>query len=53
MTINNEYLTPPAIAKRLGISPDRVIGWIRRGELRGSISPMLASGRDSTSPRST
>jgi len=28
------YDTPPQIAKRLGIEPAKVIGWIRRGELR-------------------
>lgn len=28
------YLTPPEIAARLGIKPDRVIGWIRTGQLR-------------------
>ncbi|MFN0199332.1 MAG: helix-turn-helix domain-containing protein, partial [Planctomycetaceae bacterium] len=27
------YLTPPAIAQRLGVSPETVIGWIRSGEL--------------------
>ena len=29
------YLTPPAIARELGIDPSKVIGWIMRGELRG------------------
>ena len=28
------YWTPPAIAKRLGISPEKVLTWIARGELR-------------------
>jgi len=32
--MTDRYLTPPTIAKRLGVKPDRVIGWIRRGELR-------------------
>jgi hypothetical protein len=27
-------LTPPEIARRYGIHPDKVLGWIRRGELR-------------------
>jgi Helix-turn-helix domain len=27
------YMTPPAIAKRLGIKPSKVLAWIRRGEL--------------------
>jgi len=30
-----KMLTPPMIAARLGVKPARVIGWIRRGELRG------------------
>ena len=29
-----EFLTPPTVAKQLGIKADRVIGWIRAGELR-------------------
>jgi excisionase family DNA binding protein len=28
------YLTPPEVAKRLGVSPDAVRGWIRSGELK-------------------
>jgi len=28
-------LTPPQIARRYGISPDKVVRWIRSGELRG------------------
>ncbi len=28
------YLSPPAIAERLGVSPEKVIRWIARGELR-------------------
>jgi excisionase family DNA binding protein len=31
-----ERLTPPQAAKRLGISPDTVLGFIRRGELKAS-----------------
>jgi len=27
-------LTPPEVARRWGVSPDKVIGWIRSGELR-------------------
>jgi len=27
-------LTPPQIAERYGVSPDKVLGWIRTGELR-------------------
>lgn len=28
------YVTPPKLAERLAVSPEKVIGWIRRGELR-------------------
>jgi excisionase family DNA binding protein len=28
------YLTPPEIAKLLRVSPEKVLGWIRRAELR-------------------
>jgi len=28
------FLTPPAVAKRLGVTPERVISWIRAGRLR-------------------
>ena len=27
------YLSPPAIARRYGVSPDKVLAWIRAGEL--------------------
>jgi hypothetical protein len=27
------WLSPPAIAKQLGIDPNKVLAWIRRGEL--------------------
>jgi len=30
----NKPLTPPQIAKHLGVKVDRVRGWIARGELR-------------------
>jgi excisionase family DNA binding protein len=26
-------LTPPQVAKRLGVSPDKILAWIRKGEL--------------------
>jgi excisionase family DNA binding protein len=29
-----EYLTPPEIAKRLRVNVDKVLTWIRSGELR-------------------
>jgi excisionase family DNA binding protein len=28
------YVTPPDIAKLLRVSPEKVLGWIRRGELK-------------------
>ena len=28
------YLTPPEVASRLRVSPEKVLGWIRKGELR-------------------
>ena len=31
---SKSYMTPPEIAKLLRVSPEKVIGWIRRGELR-------------------
>ncbi|RIK73292.1 MAG: hypothetical protein DCC68_25165 [Planctomycetota bacterium] len=36
--IDNESgsLTPPEVAKRLGVSPETVIGWIRSGELKAA-----------------
>lgn len=27
------YVSPPALARRLGVKPESVIGWIRSGEL--------------------
>ena len=30
----DRYLTPPMIAKRLRVSPEKVLNWIRKGELR-------------------
>lgn len=40
------WLTPPAVAEALGVAPEKVVVWIRRGELRainvaepGSIRP--------------
>ncbi|NQU23814.1 MAG: helix-turn-helix domain-containing protein [Candidatus Nealsonbacteria bacterium] len=27
-------LTPPAVAKRYGVKPERILGWIRSGEIR-------------------
>ena len=34
MAVGPRYLTPPAVARLLGIKPERVIEFIRAGELR-------------------
>lgn len=40
------YLTPPAVAKRLGVKPGRIIGWIRSGQLRAvDLSERPGAGR--------
>lgn len=40
-----EYLTPPTIAKRLGVSCEKIVGWILAGELRGSNLAARTGGR--------
>ena len=30
----SRFLTPPAIANRLAVTPETVLGWIRSGELK-------------------
>jgi excisionase family DNA binding protein len=34
-TSNESWLTPPQLAKQLGVSPEKVLTWIRSGELPG------------------
>jgi excisionase family DNA binding protein len=35
-TLDRErWLTPPAIARRLGVHPDKIVSWLKSGELRG------------------
>ena len=41
----SRYLTPPAIAQRYGVDPSKVIGWIRRGELRAIDVSSSTGGR--------
>lgn len=41
------YLTPPAVARRYGVKPERVIAWIRSGELRA----INVANRSATRPR--
>ncbi|MBP87005.1 MAG: DNA-binding protein [Planctomycetaceae bacterium] len=33
-SVQRKKLTPPQVAKMLGVNCDKVLGWIRRGELR-------------------
>jgi len=39
------YLTPPVVAKQLGISPAKVIGWIARHELEATNVADRPNGR--------
>lgn len=39
------FLTPPQIAKRYGVSEEKVIGWVRRGELRAINLAARRTGR--------
>ena len=34
MQVTSIYLSPPEVARRYGVDPAKVLGWIRRGELR-------------------
>lgn len=38
-------LTPPQLARRWGISPDKVLAWIRAGELRAIDACTKLGGR--------
>ncbi len=38
-------ITPPMIAKRYGCSAEKVVGWIRRGELKAFDSASRRGGR--------
>ena len=38
-------LTPPEVAARYGISPDKVVAWIRNGELRAVNGATKPTGR--------
>jgi hypothetical protein len=38
-------LTPPQVGERLGVSAEKVIGWIRAGELRGMNVAARLGGR--------
>lgn len=38
-------LTPPQVGRQLGVTPEKVIGWIRRGELRAANLATTLKGR--------
>jgi excisionase family DNA binding protein len=38
-------LTPPQVAARLGVSPDKILNWVRSGELRAINVAARRSGR--------
>jgi hypothetical protein len=38
-------LTPPELARRWGISPDKVLAWIKSGELRAVNGALKVHGR--------
>lgn len=31
--MSNAYLSPPALARRLGVKPAKILAWIRTGEI--------------------
>jgi transposase len=39
------FLTPPQLAKRYGVSADKVVGWILAGELAAVNLATVANGR--------
>lgn len=45
VTQHAEFLTPPQLAKRAGVSCEKVIGWILAGELRGFNFAAKTGGR--------
>ena len=45
MTASQTKLTPPEVARRYGISPDKVLFWIRSGEFRAVNVATRANGR--------
>ena len=38
----NTSMTPPEVARRLRVSPEKIIGWIRRGQL---VAVNVSNGR--------
>ena len=45
MNPSRTKLTPPQIAARYGVGTDKVLGWIRSGEMRGVNIAAKANGR--------
>jgi excisionase family DNA binding protein len=41
----SRMLTPPVVARILGVDPSKVLGWIRRGELRAVNVATSSGGR--------
>ncbi len=42
----HRMLTPPQVAERLGVSPEKIIRWVRRGELRAvNVSETAGMGK--------
>ena len=48
MTASRTKLTPPELGKQWGISPDKIVGFIRSGELPAID---ISTNRDSPRPR--
>ena len=45
MTVVRTKLTPPEVARMWGISPDKVLAWIHKGELRAINVAASQNGR--------
>ncbi len=48
MSTEPRFLTPPQVAKRFAVNVDKVLGWIRSGELRAldiSLNPGVGRPR--------
>ena len=44
-THKRQYVTPPQIGERFGVSTEKVIGWLLAGELRGFNLAARTGGR--------
>jgi hypothetical protein len=45
MPADRQKLTPPQLARRWGVSPDKILAWIRSGELRAFNAATNRGGR--------